>query len=283
MKNNNAWLTQYSKNYFSQNGEDGILEKALEIIGKTDKWCVEFGAWDGIFHSNTHHLISQKGYSAVLIEGDSEKFKSLKANYANNSKVTQINTFVGFNNTDSLDAILAGTSIPPGFDLLSIDIDGNDYHIWNALSNYKPKLVVIEFNPTIPDEVEFVQEKSPDINHGNSILSLRNLAKQKGYQLIATTLNNAIFVDEKYFSLFNIHDNSIAKLRQDKSRVTYIFNGYDGTIFIRGYGKVDLHGIPYFEQKMQLIPKFLRQWNTSSKFKRFLTRIHRSLKKRKII
>lgn len=279
--NNNAWLSEHAKNIFSQTGEDGILSKALEVIGSHNRWCVEFGAWDGIFHSNTRYLITEKGYSAVLIEGDSEKFNSLRGNYKNNKCVISINAFVGFQETDSLDSTLSKTSIPLDFDLLSIDIDGNDYHVWAAVNKYKPKLVIVEYNPTIADEVEFVQQKDAAICHGNSILSLCKLGEQKGYKLIATTLNNAIFVDEKYFSLFNICDNSIAKLRTDKSRVTYIFNGYDGTIFVRGYGKVDLHGIPYFEEKMQLIPKYLRQWNTSNKFKRFLGRLHRSMKKRK--
>ena len=281
--NNSTWLMKHSKNYFSQHGEDGILEKALQIIGSNDNWCVEFGAWDGIFHSNTHHLIAQKGYAAVLIEGDAEKFKSLTANYRDNARVTPINIYVGFDPDNTLDSILTKTKIPVEFDLLSIDIDGNDYHVWDTLSDYKPKIVIVEFNPTIANEVDFIQEKDFRVNHGNSILSLCRLGAQKGYQLIATTLNNAIFVDEKYFPLFNIPDNSIAKLRQDMSRVTHIFNGYDGTIFIRGYGKVDLYGIPYFEEKMQLIPRFLREWNTRSQFKRALARVHRSLKKRKII
>nr|VFK56242.1 MAG: hypothetical protein BECKTUN1418F_GA0071002_10832 [Candidatus Kentron sp. TUN]VFK61659.1 MAG: hypothetical protein BECKTUN1418D_GA0071000_115613 [Candidatus Kentron sp. TUN]VFK62495.1 MAG: hypothetical protein BECKTUN1418E_GA0071001_10812 [Candidatus Kentron sp. TUN] len=65
-----TWLLEYRRNVYSQTGEDGIIEKILDIIPRNDKWCVEFGAWDGSFLSNTRHLIEHKGFSAVLIEAE---------------------------------------------------------------------------------------------------------------------------------------------------------------------------------------------------------------------
>src|SRR5579872_1690072 len=100
--------------------------------------------------------------------------------------------------------MLVGTPIPRDFDLLSIDIDGNDYHAWAAVKTYRPKAVVIEFNPTIPNEVDFVQEPVTHLNHGASLAALVRLAREKGYELVSTTLNNAFFVEQKYFSRFNI-------------------------------------------------------------------------------
>ena len=67
-----------SKNYFSQNGEDGFLEGILSRIPEKDFNCVEFGAWDGQHLSNTYHLISEKNYRGVLIEGENERFIDLK-------------------------------------------------------------------------------------------------------------------------------------------------------------------------------------------------------------
>ena len=282
-KKENNWLNQYQRNITSQHGEDGIIEKILELIPEKDNWCVEFGAWDGKMDSNTYNLINSKSYSAVLIEGDRERFGDLETNYESNGNVIAINTFVGFSNTNNLDTILKSTQIPKNFDLLSIDVDGNDYHIWNTLKNYRPKVVIVEFNPTIPNEIEFIQNPDSKINHGNSILSLCNLAKSKSYELIAATLNNAFFVDSKYFNLFEIQDNSVEKIREDKSRITYVFSGYDGTLFIRGFGKIDLHNIPIYESKIQQLPKFLRGWGDKNRLKIFLRRIYISLKKRKII
>lgn len=256
----NQWLNEFAANVNSQSGEDGIIEKVLEVLTENNHWCVEFGAWDGIHLSNTYNLIANKGYSAVLIEGDRKRFCQLQKNFQSNERVKPINAFVGFEEDNSLDSLLRSTDIPVDFDLLSIDIDGNDYHVWAAVKHYKPKVVVLEYNPTIPNPVEFVQARDIRINQGSSILSLDKLAKDKGYELVAATTLNAIFVDSKYFALFGIEDNSIDTIRSEQPKVTYIFNGYDGTVFIRGFGKLGWHAIPYKEARLQLVPRWLRQY-----------------------
>lgn len=92
----NTWLLDFQRNKYSQTGEDGVIEKALEIIPQSDKWCVEFGVWDGLFASNTRNLIENHGYSAVLIEAAPSKFLTLKENYAHRQNVITRNAFVGF-------------------------------------------------------------------------------------------------------------------------------------------------------------------------------------------
>ncbi len=241
MSKPDRWLNSYEKDVVSQHGEDGVIEKILEVIGDVNNWCVEFGAWDGKHLSNTYNLIHNKNYSAVLIEGDEARFKDLVEANQNNKGVVPVNAFVGASAHDGLDSILAATDIPTDFDLLSIDIDGNDYHVWSAVKKYHPKAVVIEFNPTIPNPVEFVQVLDMSVNQGSSLLSMVNLGKEKNYELVAITKNNAFFVDEKYFPKFEIADNSPDALRSDYSDITYIFNGYDGTVFIRGSGRLKWH------------------------------------------
>ena len=144
-------------------------------------------------------------------------------------------------------------------------------------------MIVIEFNPSIANEVYFVQEKDMSVNQGTSPASLVALGRKKGYELVAATKMNLFFVDKKYFSLFGIADNSLKNIRDDFSVVTHIFNGYDGTVYIRGYGELFLYSMPYLERKMQLMPKWLRGWAVQSRTKRFLQRLHRSIKKRGII
>ena len=70
---------KYKKNFYSQNGEDGIVLEILKRLklNLRNKWCCEFGAWDGIHGSNTFNLIKKKNYNAVYIEGDIKRYQDL--------------------------------------------------------------------------------------------------------------------------------------------------------------------------------------------------------------
>ncbi len=257
---NNTWLLDFKSNTHSQAGEDGIIEKILEILPERDNWCVEFGAWDGLTDSNSRNLIVKHGYSAVLIEADKQKFQELTKNYADNPKINTVRALVGFQKEDGLDQILAKTAIPKNFDFVSIDIDGNDYHVWKTIQDYQPKVVCIEYNPSIPTEIEFVQSPDPDITQGNSLRSLINLGKEKGYELVCALQFNALFVQAEYFPLFEITDNRPEVLRTDLARVTYIFSTYDGVIHLRGFQGIQWHKLRMNPESMQQIPPFLRKF-----------------------
>ncbi|MGF1583135.1 MAG: FkbM family methyltransferase [Gemmataceae bacterium] len=256
----NDWLNHCRANATSQFGEDGITAQILQLLPKRDRWCVEFGASDGIAMSNTNYWITSHGYRGVLIEGEPLLYQSLQKNYQGNDQVTLIQELVGFFPADNLDTILSKTHVPTDFDLLSIDIDGNEYHVWEAFQVYRPKVIIIEFNPTIPDGVDFVQEPNLEVKHGNSLESLTKLAKSKRYELVATTFANAFYVDQNYFPLFGISDNSPAVLRADRSAITHLFQGQDGTIFLRGLGHLLWHRIPIREQALQVLPPELRKY-----------------------
>lgn len=149
-------LSDFSYNRYSQFGEDGIIEKIFEIIGTTSKLCIEFGANDGFSCSNTALLWQQKGWRAVLIETDSQLFaKCLNNTHGYNCLC--INTHVGHDEHNSLEFILSKHNIQQPIDLLSIDIDGNDYYIFEKLT-LKPRLIICEFNPTIPIEHLYSQQ-----------------------------------------------------------------------------------------------------------------------------
>lgn len=273
-----AWLLDSARNVHSQFGEDGVIEKTLQILPEKDKWCVEFGAWDGVYLSNTRNLIENAGYSAVLIEGDETRFAALKKNYAGNERVIPVHAFVGFTESDGLDAILAGLGIPSDFDFLSIDVDGNDFHIWKAMSKYRPKTVCIEFNPTIATGVRFVQRADPSVNHGSSLSSLVELAQEKDYRLVSVLPVNAFFVDAKYFPRFEIDDNRPETLRKDSRHVTHLFSGYDGTVFLQGNQQLPWHGLPIREPAVQVLPKLLRRHpDNYSKFEKVALGVFRML------
>ena len=265
---NKSSLNLFSEKKFSQFGEDGIISEILNRINSKnlDKWCVEFGASDGILYSNTHNLIKNHNYQAVLIEADKKQFNKLNKNI-DTKKVIKLNKFVKFDGENSLEQILKKTEIPKNFDLISIDIDGCDYYIMEDLKYYKPKIICIEFNHTIPNEVEFVQEKNFKIKHGSSALSLINLAISKGYLLAASTLTNLIFIDNKYKSEV-LADKvlTIEDLRSDKEYKNIIFSGYDGSVISTRPIDLSWHKIKINNKKFQILPFFLRKFPADYNF-----------------
>ena len=270
------WLLQFAENTHSQSGEDGIIAKVLAMLPDRNKVCVEFGAWDGMVLSNVRRLIEEEGYSSVLIEGDEDKFQELQANYSGNDKITPLNRFVGCEAANGLDRLLSPLSVPVDFDFLSIDIDGNDFHVWKAISIYRPKLICIEFNPTIPTEVVFVQPADPEVNQGCSLNSLCCLAREKRYELICVLPFNAFFVDAQYFHLFEIANNSPNVLRQDLSLVTWLFSGFDGSIHLSGFKTLPWHGLKMQDSEVQILPRSLRSYpHADSRVQSFLFSLFR--------
>lgn len=254
----NNWLLNSSKNITSQCGEDGILEKIFEVIGESNRWCVEFGAWDGKLHSNTYNLLMNKHWKGVLIEANPAKFNDLVTTYQQFPDVHCFNMLVEFYGPQSLDSILTRTKIPQDFDLLSIDVDGNDYHLWDSVKDYDPKVVIVEFNPTIPNDIIFVQDKNPNLNHGSSLLAMIVLGKKKQYELVCATQFNAIFVRQEYYHLFQIKDNSINKMYNQQPFATKIFQLYDGTLVLGGVQQLIWSGIPITTDDIQVIPRSMR-------------------------
>lgn len=273
----NHWLASYKKDVFSQFGEDGILEKILEILGIDCGWCLEIGAWDGTHCSNTRRLIKEKNWSAVLIEGNRARFRKLQSTYKDKKSVHPVLQFVGLERENGLDSVLSRYPIPQDFDLASIDIDGNDFYLWEALKKYCPKVVIIEFNQTIPNCIDFVQPKDIKVNQGNSLAAFIRLGKEKGYELIATTENNAIFVRKEYFPLFNIENNSIDQMHPPSKSETYIFQLFDGSLAIRGNTHLLWSELPILEKRVQALPKILRYYETNNILKKMLRKIFKFL------
>ena len=169
---------------YSQWGEHEIIHALLNSLPNLNRWCVDVGAGDGVHLSNTRSLI-EDGYAAVLIEGDPAKYEALRA-FASPT-VHTLHAVVTPDTEQSLDSILNKTQAPPDPDLLSIDIDGNDYHVWASLTNYQPKVVVIEFNPTMGEDLYFIQPRDADVGFGSSLKALVELGRTKGYTLHAVT------------------------------------------------------------------------------------------------
>ncbi len=256
-----AEFLSHAENVHSQEGEDGIIDHLLSLMPERDHWCVEFGAWDGLYLSNTLNLIENDNYSAVLIEGDAAKSRELAANMAKFPQVTCLNAFVGFTKADSLDILLERTDCPEGFDFLSVDIDGNDYHTINAMERYRPKLICVEFNPTIPSIVSYVQPADPSVNHGNSLLAFYELGLEKGYKLVCANRLNAFLVREDLWD--GEHPQSaddLTNFRLEEPPLSIVFAGYDGSVQLTEPLDLLWHDETLTQKDVQMFPAFLHDY-----------------------
>ncbi len=220
-------LIEYGANRYSQFGEDGIIAKIYEIIGTGSKIAVEFGAWDGFHFSNTAALWAHDpSWKGILIEGDPERFKELQKNTTGYNCVA-INAMVGINAEDCLEALLKKNRIKEPIDLLSIDIDGNDYHIFESLKKIRPRVIIIEYNPTIPVWYDVYAPFCSKNNFGQSVGALNRIAEKKGYKLIALTLTNAFYVSKSDFEKFSGFETDLAKINVNDGHIVLVTT-YDG-------------------------------------------------------
>jgi hypothetical protein len=177
-------------NIHSQMGEDGVIAAICRALDISNGTAVEFGAWDGVHLSNTAAL-REAGWETCLIEGDADRFATLSKKFIGSRNVVPVQAWVQPDGDSTLDSLLA-RHFPKPVDLLSIDIDGDDYHIFASLTT-RPRIIVIEINPTIPPFVDRVNPRGQ--SKGSSLAALARLTNQKGYDLVHATMLNAFFVD----------------------------------------------------------------------------------------
>lgn len=181
-------LRRFERRWFSQNGEDGILRIIFETIGVTNRFCVEFGVEDGR-QCNTRYLLEKAGWSGLRMDGADH---DLRFGPVRKEFIT----------AENICALFAKYAVPPEFDLLSIDIDGNDYWVWRAIEGYSPRVVVIEYNASLaPDQSRTIRydpafQWDGTSYFGASLRALAKLGRSKGYTLVGCESQgvNAFFV-----------------------------------------------------------------------------------------
>ena len=253
----------------SQHDEADIVREVLGKLRENVPWCVEFGAGDGKKDSNTWDLVQDQGYSVVLIEPQTERFRGIAKNYGENDRVHAFNCFVEHQGDGSLDRILAQTPIPQRFDFLSIDVDGNDLPLWKTLEKYRPRLVCIEFNQSIPPWINFAQDYDPRATRGASIKSITDFAATWDYQLAFANRTNLFFVANEDFEDLGLERKGPMELFPNYDALTVLGSSYAGEIFILGNRANIWHSIEYKSRKMQILPRALRE------FPPRMSRLHR--------
>lgn len=236
-------LSDFARNDFSQWGEDGIIEKIFQIIGTTSKVAIEFGANDGFYFSNTANLWKKHNWKAILIEGNKKHFNTLLQN-THSFDCLPICEYVGIKES-SLETILKRYGVNEQIDLLSFDIDGNDYYVLQSLKTLRPRVIIIEHNPTLPATLDLYQpydSASLCRGFGCSVGALNRIAESKGYKLVCITLTNSIFVLEKLFDLFEEFETSLREI-QVEDHIKYVVTTYRGDYAVVGRDKVIPYGI----------------------------------------
>jgi hypothetical protein len=245
-------LSKYEKTVYSQYGEDGVVARIFELIEPTHRFAVEFGASDGVEHNNMRRLVLEEGWGGLQIEGDPQLARALVRNYADHPRVKTLHAWVYPGNVEIL---FEENGVPKDFDYLVIDIDSNDYYVWRALHDFRPKLVQIEYNAAFPPPRRAVVDFHP-MNfwdgtdyHGASIQSLYELGKRKGYELVYGNRagNNLFFVDRPYYARFGLSDNSPARFYRPPA-----FG------LAKGGRAPNGRGLPPFESRPFLVWKELR-------------------------
>ena len=188
---------------FSQWGEDGIIQYLLRFVCIDRPIFVEFGVED-YTESNTRFLLTNNQWAGLVIDGSLENI-----NYIHKDPIywaTNLKALHSFITKDNINELMLKNGINGDIGLLSVDIDGNDYWIWEAIDCISPRIVVCEYNshfgPTaevsIPYQENFVRDSAhfSKIYYGASIAALNSLAITKGYSLVASNSvgNNIFFV-----------------------------------------------------------------------------------------
>lgn len=189
-------LDRYGYKVYSQRDEDGIIQEIFNRIGTTNNVFVEFGVGDGL-ENNTHFLLFN-GWKGLWIDGNEQRFKCLQEYFSKPLSTGQLTAVRAFITTDNINKLIGEEgNINGEIDFLSIDIDGNDYWIWEKIVCIQPRVVVIECNIKFPPPCEWIMEYDPhhqwdgSDKYGASIKSLEMLGSRLGYALVGTSRTGA--------------------------------------------------------------------------------------------
>jgi hypothetical protein len=199
---------KYSYNVYSQNGEDGIINQILKELEIKKGTIVEFGAWDGIYLSNTYNLTKNDSFNFILIEGDFDKFKEYKKDLKN-SNIYNLYVSPNKESENSIDNILKNVGLeydPNDFVLMSIDVDSCDYYIMESIEKYRPIILIVETNISFPLGSDF-----KSLDKGCSFDSVWDLGKSMGYSTVAYTSNSILVRNDYVDKLKSFNDKSNKK------------------------------------------------------------------------
>jgi len=196
-------LQKFEFKVFSQWGEDGIIQRLIEVVKIQNKTFIEFGIED-FSESNCRFLMTKDNWSGFVIDGAYSNINRLKRNrYFWKYDIAAITAFV---NIENINELLSKSGFDRDLGILSVDIDGNDYYVIEAIREFSPRILISEYNAvfgaersiSIPYDGLFVRRNAHHSNlyYGASLRAIAYLCGKKGYSLVGTNSagNNAFFV-----------------------------------------------------------------------------------------
>jgi hypothetical protein len=196
-------LSDHEFKVYSQWGEDGIIQHLLNVVPVVRPVFVEFGV-ENYAEANTRFLLLNNNWSGLIIDGSEANMASVR-----NEPLYWRHTLkavCGFVTRENINHLLRDNALSGEIGLLSIDIDGNDYWVWESIDVVNPAIVVIEYNArfgperavTTPYDPAFVRQRAHHscIYYGASLAALVGLGRRKGYAFVGSNsaANNAFFV-----------------------------------------------------------------------------------------
>jgi hypothetical protein len=193
-------LVQYGYKVYSQNDEDGIIAEIFRRIGTTSRTFVEFGVETGV-ECNTAKLLME-GWRGLWIEGNPTSVAAIRGNFASFIEDERLQVTGSRVTAENINALIAQGGFSGEIDLLSIDIDYNDYWVWKAIDAVNPRLVAIEYNATLRPPMSLVVPYRADAEwdgsnfQGASLEALVKLGAEKNYRIVGCSIAgvNAFFV-----------------------------------------------------------------------------------------
>lgn len=193
-------LNRYEYQVHSQSGEDGIVEEIFARLGTTNRIFVEIGVQDGLECNTTWLLLN--GWTGLWIDANESGVAAIRDKFGGPIRTGNLKVQRAFVTAENVQALFDECKVPLEFDLLSIDVDGNDYWIWKAIERFKPRVVVIEYNAIFREKLKWVMRyNSHHVWDGttyfnSSLKSLELLGRDKGYNLVGCNFHgvNAFFV-----------------------------------------------------------------------------------------
>jgi len=196
-------LSKYEFTVFSQWGDDGIIQYLINRLDIKSKYFIEFGV-ENYTEANTRFLLINNNWSGLIMDGSKanmDEVKNSEIYWKYDLKVIDV-----FITRDNINNLIIKNGCPEDLGILSIDIDGNDYWIWENINTINPVIVIAEYNSvfgiekpwSVPYKADFLRNDAhfSNLYFGCSLLSLCDLSEKKGYYFLGCNAagNNSYFV-----------------------------------------------------------------------------------------
>lgn len=254
-------LKDYEFKVFSQWGEDGIIQHLTKTIDIKNKTFIEFGVED-FFESNCRFLLTKDDWKGFVIDGSTRNIDRLKkSNFYWKHDLVGLDAFI---TRENINELLAKSGFEEDLGILSVDLDGNDYYILEAINFFKPRILICEYNAvfgatrkiSVPYQADFYRTSKhySNLYFGASLSAMTYIADKKGYALVGTNTagGNAFYVRK------DLVNDQLEVLSVDVAFTPSNFResrGKDGALtYITGDKRLDvIKGLPVFEVEKQAV------------------------------